>query len=148
MIRSMKESDLPQVLRIEEQLFTPPWNEAQFRYELFDNPYAHLYVLEEAGEILGYIDYWITFETAQLANIATAPGHQHQGVATSLMDAMIADCEAAMCENITLEVRIDNEVAKALYQRYDFIKVATRKQYYQDGCDGDLMIKALGGNYR
>lgn len=148
MIRLMLEEDLPQVLAIEEQLFQPPWNEAQFHYELYENPYATLYVVEEDGQIKGYIDYWITFETAQLANIATAPAYQQQHIATRLMDEMIKACEAAMCENISLEVRIDNEPAKALYESYGFLAVTRRKHYYQDGCDADLMIKALGGNYK
>lgn len=147
MLRNMQIADLPQILTLEQQLFTSPWNEEQFLYEMTQNPYAHLYVIEDMGMIMGYMDYWITFEVAQLANIATAPSFQRKGFARQMMERMIVDCEAALCENITLEVRVDNEAAKTLYERYGFIEVGLRKQYYEDGCDAFLMIKPLGGNY-
>lgn len=147
MLRKMQIEDLSQILSLEQKLFISPWNEEQFLYEMTQNPYAHLFVIEDAGLIMGYIDYWITFEVAQLANIATAPSYQRKGVARQMMERMITDCEAALCENITLEVRIDNYAAQALYEHYGFIEVALRKQYYEDGCDAFLMIKPLGGNY-
>lgn len=146
-LREMSEHDLTQVLAIEKALFVPPWNEEQFLYELHDNPFAQLYVVEQDDQIVAYMDVWITFETAQLANIAVMKTHQRQGIAKMMMDAMIKQCEAAMCENITLEVRIDNKAAICLYQAYGFIEVNIRKQYYEDGTDAYLMMKALGGNY-
>lgn len=147
MLRAMQDDDLRSVCEIEQALFVPPWVEAMFAYELHDNPYAKLYVWEEDHEICGYIDYWITFETAQLANLAVCANKQRQGIAKAMLDAMIRDCEQAMCENITLEVRVDNRAALALYERYGFLKAAVRKGYYEDGTDAHLMIKPLGGNF-
>jgi len=147
MIREMKDTDLRQVLEIEQQLFSPPWDEAQFCYELHDNPFAYLYVMEENGTICAYMDYWITFEKAQLANIAVKQAVQRQGYAQHMMDAMIETCEKAFCEHITLEVRVDNNAAIALYERNGFIRAAIRKGYYEDGTDAYLMVKPLGGAY-
>ena len=47
-------------------------------------------------------------------------------------------------KNITLEVRVSNDSAIALYESLGFIKVAKRKQYYQDGEDAHLMILERG----
>lgn len=146
MLREMKDDDLHIVVETEKQLFSSPWNAEMFAYELHENPYAKLFVWEDK-EICGYIDYWITFEKAQLANIAVHPKHQRKGIAQMMIDAMVADCEAALCENITLEVRVDNKAALALYERNGFIKAALRKGYYEDGTDAHLMVKPLGGNY-
>ena len=147
MLREMKNNDLKIVSMLEQALFSHPWEEEMFAYELHDNPYAKLYVWEEEDEICGYIDYWITFERAQLANLAVRRDKQRQGSAKAMMEAMIQACERAMCENITLEVRMDNHEALALYEHYGFLKAARRKGYYEDGTDAHLMIKPLGGNY-
>ena len=44
--------------------------------------------------------------------------------------------------NITLEVRISNEVARNLYKKFGFREVALRKFYYGDE-DGILMEKQV-----
>ena len=44
--------------------------------------------------------------------------------------------------NITLEVRISNEVARKLYKKFGFREVALRKYYYGDE-DGILMEKQV-----
>ena len=46
------------------------------------------------------------------------------------------------CINITLEVRISNEVARNLYKKFGFREVALRKYYYGDE-DGILMEKQV-----
>ena len=44
--------------------------------------------------------------------------------------------------NITLEVRVSNEIARNLYKRFGFREVALRKLYYGDE-DGILMEKQV-----
>ena len=144
MIREMTVADLPKVMEIEEACFASPWTLSEYQYELLDNPFSTLFVYEEAGEIIGMFDVWVTFEVAQLANIATKPFYQRQGIGQKLMDELIAFCERQACENITLEVRVSNESAIALYESLGFCKVAKRKQYYQDGEDAHLMILERG----
>ena len=61
MIRKMRKSDLKEILEIEQKCFKNPWNMKQYEYELYDNPYSNLWVLEEDGRIIGYYDLWIMF---------------------------------------------------------------------------------------
>lgn len=147
MVRLMNEKDLEEVLALDAGAFQPNWNRSMFLSELRDNPFAHLYVLTKESAISAFIDFWITFETAQLANIAVAKEYQHQGLASALMNEMIRICNKEMCDNITLEVHINNQKAISLYEHYGFMKVSLRKGYYEDGSDAHLMIKPLGGNY-
>lgn len=148
MIRRMEAKDLAMVSDMEKTLFANPWSEEQFHYECFENAYAHLNVYEEDGNILGYIDYWITFETAQLAKIAVCKDAQRKGIAQKLLDMCIQHCEKSMCETISLEVREHNQPAISLYEKNGFMEVSKRKGYYADGEDAYLMIKPLGGNYQ
>ncbi len=147
MIREMTAADLESVLKLDAGAFQPKWSLDMFSSELNDNPFAYLYVWVEEAEICGFIDFWITFETAQLANIAVAKHCQGQGIGLALMKEMIRVCNEQMCDNITLEVHVDNQRAISLYEHYGFIKASLRKGYYEDGCDAHLMIMPLGGNY-
>ena len=63
--------------------------------------------------------------------------YRNKGIATILMEKLL---EEAL--DITLEVRIDNEIAINLYRKFGFEKVAIRKGYY-NGVDGILMERRV-----
>ena len=146
MIREMRESDLPALLKMEEVLFPAnPWNEEQFLYEMKENPFAHLIVLEEDDSVAGYADYWITYEQAQIADIGVGKEFQGKGYGQKLMDEIVRKSVEAGCENITLEVRVSNVPALGLYEKNGFINAAVRKGYYENGEDAYLLVKPIGG---
>lgn len=146
MIREMRKEDLGRIAELEQELFTgDPWSEKEFLYEMNDNPFSFLYVYEEDGIVKGYIDWWITYEQAQLANIAVARDSWGKGIGRQLLEFCIRNAVESGCENLSLEVRVSNERAKRLYERYGFIKAALRRNYYENGEDAELMIKPLGG---
>lgn len=144
MLRLMKETDLPIVLELEEQLFTSTWKMDDFLYEMNENPFSQMFVWEENSEIVGYIGIWIIFEQAQLTNLAVNKKYQGKGYGRLLLEKGISMCQEAGCEIMTLEVRQSNVVAKSLYQSCGFEKVSVKKDYYQDNHeDADVMMKGL-----
>lgn len=146
MIRKMEQRDFSHVLDIELKCFPDsPWNEKQFLYELNENPFSNLYVYVLDDNIVGYIDWWITYEISQVANIAVSEGYRNMGIAQGLLNLCIKDSIEKGCENISLEVRQSNVNAIQLYNKNGFIKAGVRKNYYPNGEDGDLMIKPIGG---
>lgn len=146
-MRLSKRSDIEALLGIEERCFTSRWTEAMFFYEIEENEFGKFYVLEEDGILIGYIDFWITFETCQLANVAVDLPYQGKGYSRKMMDLMVDEANKEGCETIMLEVRPSNTAARKLYESYDFIEMNIRKGYYSDnGEDAIIMCKALGGN--
>lgn len=144
MLRLMKETDLPIVLELEEQLFTSTWKMDDFLYEMNENPFSQMFVWEEYSEIVGYMGIWIIFEQAQLTNLAVNKKYQGKGYGRKLLEMGISLCQEAGCEIMTLEVRQSNVVAKSLYQSCGFEKVSVKKDYYQDNHeDADVMMKGL-----
>lgn len=140
----MKETDLPIVLELEEQLFTSTWKMDDFLYEMNENPFSQMFVWEENSEIVGYMGIWIIFEQAQLTNLAVNKKYQGKGYGRLLLEKGISICQEAGCEIMTLEVRQSNVVAKSLYQSCGFEKVSVKKDYYQDNHeDADVMMKGL-----
>lgn len=146
-IRKMLTHDIEVITKIDHVCFPMAWSKDDYLNEILHNEYAHLYVLEIDSTIIGYIDFWITFDTCQLTKIAILPAHRGKGYAKVLMDTMILYAQKALCETISLEVRVSNTKALSLYESYGFIKVNVRKNYYQDnGEDANFLIKPLGGN--
>ncbi len=146
MIRVMTQQDMEWVMAIEAEQFTSPWPAKEFQYELNENPFAHLLVDEREGTIVGYADWWLMYEQAQIANLAVDPAYLRMHIADDLMKRVIHDAISAECENLSLEVRVSNAAAINLYEKHGFIRVNTRKKYYSDPCeDAYLMVKPLGG---
>ena len=63
-------------------------------------------------------------------------------IGTKLMAHLISLAIEYHVDNITLEVRISNEIARNLYKKFGFHEVAIRKYYYGDE-DGILMEKNI-----
>ena len=146
MIREINAGDIGAVVEIEKDLFgNSAWNENQFVYEINDNPFSTIYVLVYDEQIAGYIDLWITYDTAQIANLAVNRKYWRKGFAKELMQKAIETAVHEKCENITLEVRVSNERAISLYEKYGFMKINIRKQYYEDGENAYLLMKPIGG---
>lgn len=147
MIRPMVDADVDAVSILEEQLFPGDcWDRRQFLYELHENPFAKLSVIEKDGIVKGYCDLWIMYEQAQIANIAVSASCQRQGLGQMLMDHMCAQSAEQGCEYLSLEVRLSNQAAVHLYEKNGFIKASKRKGYYSDGEDAWLMVKPVGGS--
>jgi len=149
MLRLMQASDLDQIISLENVLFSSPWKLKDFEYELNENPYSILYVIEKDGEIIAYCNIWCLFERAEITCIAVKKSFQKQGYAQILIEQMEKTAIEHLCENISLEVRVSNYSAISLYKKNKYIILNTKKGYYTDNNeDAYLMMKGIGGiNY-
>jgi ribosomal-protein-alanine N-acetyltransferase len=76
----------------------------------------------------------------EIDNIKVDEEYQNQGIGTKLMEYLINIAIKNHVMNITLEVRVSNNIARKLYKKFGFREVALRKYYYGDE-DGILMEK-------
>lgn len=129
-IEKLRRRDLRQLLRIESAVFPEPWSPAVFNSELALRK-GRLYRAAWAGdEMAGYIGFMIVDDEAHMTTIATAPGYQRSGVATTMIvDAFRTLLESGV-KHVSLEVAANNEPAQVLYRRFGFAPVAVRKNYY------------------
>lgn len=142
----MKLEDINTIMDIEKECFSDVYKEEHLQYELEDNPCAKLAVLEIEGNIVGYVDYWITFDSCEVVRIAVAKQYQGNGYAHILLNYMIQIAIEEDCETIFLEVRRSNIVAQRLYFGHDFMKLSVRKGYYTNNNEDAIVLgKAIGG---
>lgn len=143
MIRRFQNSDVESVIEIENRCFSRPWKYSDLDYEVNSNPYAQIYVMEENEKVIGFYDLWVIFENAELARIAVLPEYQYCGFGNSLMQHMEQTAMDNGCETIALEVRVSNEKAINMYEKYGFIKINVKEKYYDNGEDGYRMMKGV-----
>ena len=91
---------------------------------------------------VGYLEYSIIYDRMELDNIKVLEEYQNQGIGSKLMAYLISVAINNRVINITLEVRISNEIARNMYKKFGFREVALRKFYYGDE-DGILMEKNI-----
>jgi ribosomal-protein-alanine N-acetyltransferase len=71
-------------------------------------------------------------------NVAVDPHRLRRGYATALLTEMIE--RAGQDSPLTLEVRVSNAGAIALYERFGFRAAGTRRRYYQDTGEDALIM--------
>lgn len=104
-----------------------------------NDPFSYEYGCYLKDELVGYINFSIIYDRAELNYICVKEEYQNKGVGKEIMNFFIKQCNVS---NITLEVNINNLKAIKLYEKYGFKKVSIRKNYY-DGEDAMLMMKEM-----
>ena len=142
-VRGLRNSDLEEIIRIENELYKAPWNLNQFKYELEENEFSYMYVLENEGVIIGYYGFWVMFDEVDITKVSVRK--EFQGM--HLSDILMADCFNRVnnlgCVKINLEVRTDNVKAINLYKKHGFNDVCVRKDYYGKNEDALILSKEV-----
>ena len=135
----MSLSDLPDVLRIEQQNYEFPWDEEIFK-DCFRANYD-LRVCEELDRILGYCIVSVGAGEAHILNISVDPAERRQGIGQKMLEYLIEQLQGK-AETLFLEVRPSNTSAIALYKKIGFNEIGIRKDYYpaQNGREDALML--------
>jgi ribosomal-protein-alanine N-acetyltransferase len=128
-IHPMKNADIPEVVAIERLSFNYPKDESVF----CEDEHKYL-VARDDGKVAGYIGIEKVLDEVHIINMAVHPDYRGQDVGKRLMQNVLNDEDVFF-----LEVRISNEKAKSIYEKYGFKVINVRKGYYADGEDAYVM---------
>ena len=81
-----------------------------------------------------YVDAW------HVMNVAVAPDDRRGGIAVSLLERLFELTANDARRGYTLEVRVSNEGAIALYERLGFVARGVRRGYYTDNREDALIM--------
>lgn len=129
---------LPALAELEALCFSKPWSQNALEEEL-QNPLAVFFVSEEDGQAAGYAGMHDIAGEGYIANVAVFPDRRGRGVASGLMEALVAYALARRLSLLTLEVRESNEAAIRLYTRFGFALEGRRRRYYQSPTEDALI---------
>lgn len=106
------------------------------------NPYLKRIEFYQDDFVLGYLEYSLIYDRMEIDNFFVEENYRRCGIGKKLMSYLVAIAIENHVLNITLEVRITNEIARNLYKNFGFREVALRKFYYGNE-DGILMEKQV-----
>jgi [ribosomal protein S18]-alanine N-acetyltransferase len=136
----MRRRHLKAVLRIEEQVYPRPWSHSLFLSELAMRGTRAYFVARVGRDVVGYAGLLLTGEDGHITTIAVDPAWQRHAIGTRLMLVLAREALARDARHLTLEVRLSNRGAQVLYQRFGFVPVGVRKNYYQETNEDALVM--------
>ena len=136
------DSHLVSVAEIERTVFHEPWSENALKIFLDDANFCA--VCAHDDEVLSYCTVTSVLDEAQIVNIATAKNSLRRGYASQVLDFVISECKKRRINSISLEVRVSNNAAIALYESKGFSKEGIRRSFYSHPReDAYVMIKEI-----
>jgi len=141
-ILPMSAEHIDAVAALERACFSTPWSATSLREEL-DNPCAVFAVaVGEDGALLGYVGMHHPADEGFITNVAVAPSARRQGVAQALLRHLSDYGAAHGLYRITLEVRVSNAPAIALYEGMGYVRDGVRPGFYRQPTE-DAAIYSL-----
>ena len=141
-ITPMRRRHLRGVLRIEQQVYPRPWTFGLFLGEISQQA-SRIYLVARVGsEVVGYAGMFRAIDDGHITTIAVDPAWQRRGIATRMLLVLARAAMDRGCRNLTLEVRMSNSGAQALYQRFGFMPAGVRKGYYPETGEDALVMWA------
>ena len=136
----MENHHVMQVAALEKQCFSEPWSENSVASEL-NNPLSLWLVAVDDGDLAGYVGSQTVMDETDMMNIAVDVRYRRQGVAQALVEALAEQLKKAGSHCLTLEVRISNQPAIALYEKLGFAQVGKRPNYYRNPKEDALILR-------
>src|SRR5581483_11145274 len=128
-IRPLELSDLASIEAIEVRAYPTPWSRSMFASELA-KPTSVCLGAFEGDDLVGYVINSRYVDAWHVMNVAVDPDRKRRGIATALLER----------RGYTLEVRVTNDGAIALYRGLGFTPRGIRRGYYTDNREDALIM--------
>ncbi|MEY3866141.1 MAG: hypothetical protein RLZZ338_32, partial [Cyanobacteriota bacterium] len=169
-IQQLTQKDLSRVLVLDQLCFGGLWTPQGYQREL-DSPNSDLLGLwldqeprvtptrsleicvessgavSESSCLVGIGCLWSILNEAHITILGIDPDYQRQGLGQVMLYGLLKSAQARLLEWATLEVRVSNQSAIALYRKFGFKDVGRRKGYYQDTGEDALILWRNGLNH-
>ncbi len=140
-IRPRTIQDIDSVIEVEKESYGEHhWSRESFFNELSNDLAFYFCALDESDNMLGYIGTWQIMEEAHITTVSVRPKYRRRKIGEALLHYAIENCYQNGIKYITLEVRVSNEKAINLYEKYGMKSLGTRKSYYQDNNEDALIM--------
>ena len=139
--RQMTAGDLDTIMDIENEVYPHPWTPGNFNDSLRSG--YHCWILETAGEIIGYCVVMIAAGEAHLLNLSIASAWQRRGYGRGMLHYLLKRARELDAGKMYLEVRPSNIAGRRLYASAGFGEIATRRGYYpaHDGREDAVVME-------
>lgn len=143
MIVPMTAAHIDALMVYEREMFgTEAWTGSGYRTELADKRHRYYVAAQgDDGELLGWAGVMVVADAAEILTVGVVPAARRQRIATKLLAALLDEARARGACEAFLEVRVDNEAARKLYEHEGFAQVGLRRGYYDAGRVDAVVMK-------
>ena len=166
-LRPMDWDDLDQISEMEREAFPTLWPPTNYRREMRNRMAEYLVCVRE-GEyctverkhsalrrlfrrnkpeppeqrrfLAGFLGVWHMAGEAHIVSVAVREEYRRRGLGELLVIGAIEMGMARGAQVVTLEARVSNEPAKALYAKYGFRETGIRRRYYADNHEDAVIM--------
>lgn len=136
----MNESHVSQIAVLEQLCFSDAWSENSIRSEL-TNKLSLWLAAVDGDRVAGYIGSQTVLGWADMMNLCVSPDYRRQGIGEQLTMELERQLREEKVECLTLEVRVSNAPAIALYEKLGFKQVGKRPRYYEKPREDALILR-------
>ncbi|MCM1536819.1 MAG: tRNA (adenosine(37)-N6)-threonylcarbamoyltransferase complex dimerization subunit type 1 TsaB [bacterium] len=138
-IRRMREEDLEQVSRLEEETFSMPWSISAFR-EMVNHPDAYYFVAVDRDSVCGTCGIRNLAGEGELTNVVVREEYRNSGLGQLLIAEALDKARAAGMQAFTLEVRKSNAAAIHVYEKLGFVSEGIRPGFYEKPAEDAVIM--------
>ena len=131
---------LPEIIKIENEAFSPPWSEGSLLREVGIED-ARFCAGMTDGKVSGFCITHISGDEGEIYQIAAEAHMRRQGIGSALMEDAVKFAEGRGLQRLFLEVRAGNAPALALYKRCGFREIGRRRKYYVNPIEDALIME-------
>lgn len=141
-LRLMGPADVPEVMAVERASYSAGWPATAFERELTQNAMARYLVLRSSlpGPVVGFGGLWLMVDEAHIVTVAIIPSQRRRSLGSIIVYGLMSLAIDQQMALATLEVRVSNQAARALYAMYGFYEVGLRKRYYSDNHEDAVIM--------
>ena len=141
-LRRLALGNLGAVERIERDAYPTPWSRSMFAGEVAKPSSISLgaFDADAAGALVGYLIISRYVDAWHVMNVAVADAYRRRGIASRMLEELFRLTESDRKRGYTLEVRVSNASAIALYERLGFHATGVRRGYYTDNREDALIM--------
>jgi len=133
----LKQEEVSEILKIEEENFSEPWSEDLFKINSDKQP---CYTLKKDDQILGYLCSIEFDDNMYISNVAVRKKSQGKGFGFYLINEILKKKINNGITKFYLEVRQSNIVAQNLYKKLGFRIFQKKEGYYQNPVEDALVL--------
>jgi ribosomal-protein-alanine N-acetyltransferase len=137
----MQREDIPAILELECHTLSA-WSREHLEDEL-QQPAGFQFVIRNGASerIEAVLCGRIMADEAEILKLSVAETARHKGVGYLLLDFVIGYCGTKGVKNCFLELRASNRAARNLYEKRGFLRVGSRKNYYDQPREDAILMQ-------
>jgi ribosomal-protein-alanine N-acetyltransferase len=92
--------------------------------------------------VIGFVGVWLIVDEAHIVTVAVRDSYRRRGIGELLLIAAIEVALMNERDAVSLECRVSNDAAIALYHKYGFQRLGIRPRYYSDNREDAVIMTA------